>query len=54
MRALVLAPLLLLAACQSGSDTAVTGASPDEARQLDEAAATIDINSSVNVVENIQ
>jgi hypothetical protein len=53
---LLLAPLLLLAACgQSADDPALGGVSRSEASQLNDAAAMLDANSvSVNAVANSQ
>ncbi|MDF7777239.1 hypothetical protein P1X14_18410 [Sphingomonas sp. AOB5] len=45
MRALILLPLLALAACQSDSDPGPGEVTRGEARQLDEAAAATDINA---------
>jgi hypothetical protein len=47
--ALAIAPLLL-AGCQS-DDPGPAGMTADETRQLNEAAAAIDINASANIVE---
>lgn len=44
MRALLLLPLLMLAACNSTDDT--TGVSADEAGRLNAAAETLDINAT--------
>ncbi|MBX9813963.1 MAG: hypothetical protein K2X76_04615 [Sphingomonas sp.] len=44
MKAAPLLPLLLLSACGSGA-TDPSGATPSEARQLNEAAAMLDANS---------
>lgn len=44
MRAILLLPLALLAACNPTDDA--TGVSPDEAAQLNAAADTLDINAS--------
>lgn len=44
MRAILLAPLLLLAACNDASDD--SGVSADEAAQLNAAADTLDINAT--------
>lgn len=49
--ALAALPLLLLAACSGGGDADPGGLTPDQARQLDEAAAATDINASDNVTE---
>jgi hypothetical protein len=48
MRALPLLLALALAGCGHRDDDAATGGlSPDEARQLNEAAASIDVNASL-------
>jgi hypothetical protein len=57
MRPILLTPLLaiplLLAACgQSDSDSA-GGVSADEARQLNQAAASTDINATTNVTDEV-
>jgi hypothetical protein len=44
MRAAILMPLLMLAACNSTDDT--TGVTAGEAAQLNDAAATLDINAA--------
>ena len=56
MRALLLLPLLLVAACgQSPDDSALGGVSPDQARELNQAAAMLDANSvSANAVATNQ
>ena len=43
-RAVIVLSCLLLAACGSKPDA--SGASPDEARQLNEAAAALDVNTT--------
>lgn len=44
MRAIILLPLVLLAACNRTDDT--TGVSPDEAAQLNAAAGMLDANAT--------
>lgn len=39
-------PLLVLALSACGTDKDASGASPDEARQLNEAAAAMDVNTT--------
>jgi hypothetical protein len=55
-RAVMLTPLLLLAACgQPADDPGLGGLSHSEASQLNDAAAMLDANSvSVNAVTNTQ
>ncbi|UYY60175.1 hypothetical protein [Sphingomonas sp. S2-65] len=56
MRLLPLLPLALALAACGQADEDPSGLTPDEARQLNEAAAAIDINSStpVNLSEDAQ
>jgi hypothetical protein len=51
MRALPLVLLLALAACGRGSDDGAGGLSASESRQLDKAAAAIDVNASNGAAE---
>jgi hypothetical protein len=44
MRAIILLPLILLAACNGADET--TGVSPDEAAQLNAAADMLDANAT--------
>lgn len=48
---LPLALLLALAACGSDPDPGSGATTPDEARQLNAAAAATDINASTNLIE---
>jgi hypothetical protein len=48
MRALILAPLLLLAACGSDPEPAPGGVTPAEDQALNDAAAMLDNQSLVN------
>jgi hypothetical protein len=51
-RALVLLPVLALAACQSDSDPGPGEVTRGEARQLNEAAAATDINAVTAAPDN--